>query len=451
MESTPLPPLRRVPDFVGLVAPDRSVSVTAKLRISTYGALAWAGIVAAVSTAFLGSLASLVSWPVALALVAGAVWVPAAVAAFECLALLLDSPLGLAGVHPTMAVTVAVVARGTGEHVTQTLASVASQDYGGSVDSLVVEDRRAVLERVTTPLVVVVDGGTVLHPSAVRLLVSRLETSPDAAAAVVTLQLARGVGDHPFAEVLALGRAATDASTRRVQTLFQGVRTVDGDACLYRTGALRAVGGWPDGESPEPALTSRLLEHGWQTLHEPLALAFAFDDVDAGSLGRQRARAARLLGRMRSERTSASFPLVTSRTLETLDRLAPWVDVAVCVGGAFAVVLTMLGNASLALWYGIGVMVPAVAWVVTARHKLREALDDAGLAIPKGPLAWAGMLSALPPAVAPASAAVMARVALGTWSTRRTRSGAKATSAPVSVVPAPDDGLRARAVQEDAR
>ena len=88
----PLPPLRSVPDFVGLPSTRRYVTVQGKFLIALGGAGLWLLLAIVVSIAFLGSVASLVSWPVALVMAVFVVYVPAYLTAFACIGVVLDDP-----------------------------------------------------------------------------------------------------------------------------------------------------------------------------------------------------------------------------------------------------------------------------------------------------------------------------------------------------------------------
>ena len=206
--SHAIPPLRSVADFVGLPSTRRYVTVQGKFLIALGGAGLWLLLAMVASVAFLGSLASAVSWPVAVLMVAFVVYVPAVLTAFACLGIVLDDPPGLEIVHPTTPVTVVVTARDQSKAVVVCLAYLAAQDYDGPLSVLLVDNAstdntiseacraakqlgiglQVLVERrdgrvhsyntglacVDTPVFVTVDASTVLHPSAVRLLVARL-------------------------------------------------------------------------------------------------------------------------------------------------------------------------------------------------------------------------------------------------------------------------------------
>ena len=262
----PLPQLRPIPDSVGLPSTRRYVTVRGKFVIALCGAGLWLLLAVIVSIAFLGSLASLVTWPVAFLMAAFVVYVPAYLTAFSCIGLALDDPPVLQFVHPTTPTTALVTARNQPKAVVVCLAYLAAQDYdgpltvllvdNGSTDTTVAEARRAakqlgidlqvVVERrpglahahntglacIDTPLFVTVDAETYLHPSAVRLLVSRLESSPTDTAAVAGHALVRNERSGAFAEFEATDYALAVNAVQRVHGLFQGA--LDRRRCVQR-------------------------------------------------------------------------------------------------------------------------------------------------------------------------------------------------------------------------
>ena len=377
----PLPHLRPVADSAGLPSTRRYVTVRGKFVIALCGAGLWLLLAIVVSIAFLGSLADLVTWPVALLMAVFVVYVPAYLTAFSCIGLVLDDPPVLQLVHPTTATTVVVTAHNQPKAVVVCLAYLAAQDYdgpltvllvdNGSADTTVLEARRAaeqlgldlrvVVERraglahahntglacVDTPLFVTVDAETFLHPSAVRLLVSRLQSSPADTAAVAGHALVRNQRGGALAELEATDYSLALDAVQRVHGLFQGALVAEGACSVFRTDAVRAVNGWPPVVGEDVVLTWRFLERGWRVFHEPLAVAFTTQTVTVRSLGRRRARAAwGLLDAIREAGVrSLRFPF--SRFLTATDMAAPVLDICFTVCWVPAVVLAFLGHAAL--------------------------------------------------------------------------------------------------------
>src|SRR5690606_36852908 len=64
------------------------------------------------------------------------------------------------------------------------------------------------------------------------------------------------------------------ASIKRLQGLFQGTLVSQGAFSVYKTEAVRQVGGWPDAIGEDIVLTWRFLGENWKVYFEPLAVAF---------------------------------------------------------------------------------------------------------------------------------------------------------------------------------
>jgi biofilm PGA synthesis N-glycosyltransferase PgaC len=413
----PLPELRPVGDFAALSAGRRYVTVQAKFVIAQCAAIGWLALCIVISLAFADGLSNLVSWPYALALLVFVVYIPAYLAAFQCIGLVLDDPPPLKVARPDVPVTIVVPARDEAKRVVATLAYLASQDYDGQLRVLVVDNgssddtagearrgaihlgidldvvyegrpgrahaRNRGLSRVTTQVTLMVDAGAYLHPSAVRMLVGRLLSSPPDTAMVAGHALARNERDGSFAEALAAEYALSANALQRVNGLFQGALVAEGACSVFRTDAVRAVNGWPLDTTDDVALTWRFLERGWRVFHETLGIAFTSANVGVGSSARRRARNAwGLLAAIREAGPlSLRFPF--SRFLAAVDLGYPWLDLLFTLGWVQALVFLLFGEASLFGWYVFLVLPMSVGAQALVRRYHRDVMDTAGIAMPK--------------------------------------------------------------------
>ena len=409
--ARPLPPLRPIADFVGLPDGGRAVPTEQKLLVAGGGAVAWLLVATVVALVTSGGLAGTVSWPYALLLGALTVSLPAGVAAFRTVGLLLDETPPVQHLRPVTPVTVVLTADDSGAALT-TLHSLASQDYSGPrrvvlaardavvagevaraaldlrLDCEVVADggdtpaRTAALGRVATPLVLAVEPGAVLHPSTLRLLVARLESPPSDAVAVSAHALVRNRDPGRLAEGLAAGWLLELDATRRLEDLFAGP-LAGGRACLLaRAEALRAVRGWSaDGDS-DAELTWRLLECGWRVINEPLALVFTTSIVTVATPARWRTAAARAVrDAARAAGGLPRLPRPSSRVLAALDRAVPTFDLAFTLAWLQAVILIGYGHAGLVFVHLLLVAPVSLGGAALERRRHREVLDDAGLSL----------------------------------------------------------------------
>jgi biofilm PGA synthesis N-glycosyltransferase PgaC len=294
----PLPRLRAVADFVALPSTKRYITVQGKFGIALLAAGAWLILATIGSIMVAPVVAGAVSWPLAVPLLLGAVAVPGFLLTFSLLGFALDHPPAPSVAHPSIPVTVVITARNQPRSVVSTLAYLRAQDYdgqlavllvdNGSTDATIDEARRAatqlaldlriVVERRTgvvharntgfacadTPLAVLVEAGTVLHPSAVRLLVARMLRSPSDTAAVSAHAMVRNSRHGDFQEVEAHGYSLAVHASQRLHGLFQAPLVTEGSCSLYRTDAVRAVHGWARDDIDGVMLTWRFLEQGWR-------------------------------------------------------------------------------------------------------------------------------------------------------------------------------------------
>ena len=424
----PLPEVRPVGDFAALPAGRRYVTVQAKFVIAQIAAVGWLALCIVISLAFGQGLADLVSWPYALLLLIFVVYIPAYLAAFQCVALLLDDPPPLRVPRPDVPVTVVIPARDQAKRVVATLAYMAAQDYAGPLRVLLVDNgsrddtsgeaRRAALHlgidldvvyeadvgwsiarnrglaRASTPLTVIVDVGAYLHPSAVRMLVGRLLSSPPDTAMVSGHALVRNEHDGRLSEAFASEYALSANAIQRVNGLFQGALVAEGACSVYRTDAVRSVNGWPPATTDDVPLTWRLLERGWRVFHEALGIAFTTERVTVGSTARRRARNAwGLLAAIREAGPfSLRFPF--SRFLAAVDLAYPLLDLLFTLAWVQAIMLLMLGEVSLFGWYVLLVVPISLASQGLIRRYHRDVMDTAGIAMPeRGPERVAALLS----------------------------------------------------------
>jgi biofilm PGA synthesis N-glycosyltransferase PgaC len=434
LAGRPLPPLRRVADFVALPTGNRTLSVDAKFAIASGGAGAAFAVGLALAAVWGGPIAALVSWPSTLILFAVVVAAPAARASYRCLALLLDDPPPVQRVQPTTPVTVVLVAATDPAVTAASLATIADQDYLGPRRVVIVDPtpddtrthavhrtavalqlpleilaggssgdpRNVGLAVLATPLVLPVQPGVRLHPSALRLLVARLESSAADTVAAASHTLIRNRGLATSAEVAASTITLELDTQTRIEALFGGPLTMPGACTLFRSDPLRAVNGWPSGAGNDTVVTGRLLERGWHTTYERLAVVFTDDDVRVGSWPRRRVRAARALHASRRDLGRARLADRRSRVLGRVDRAAPLFDVAFLLGWVQAIALLATGRAGLVVSYAVLAAPVTLAGWALGRRTQHETLDEAGLTTSEPARAWLGPLASLAAVQVPA-------------------------------------------------
>lgn len=404
----------------GTEAPARRfyVSVGAKFAFATALAAAWLGFSVWLALPWLRDTEQAMGLVPALLIVSLLAFVPGALVAFLVASLLLDRQPRLRVLHPDVPVTVLVAARNEAERIGETLSYLAQQDYDGPLRVVLVDNgssdgtaavaRRSAegsgldllilseiepgkshalnrgLEEVTSPLVITVDADTVLHRSAVRLLVARYLSSPDDVVAVAGSVLVRNSRQGMWARIQEWDYFLGIASVKRMQGLYQGTLVAQGAFSLYETDAVRMVGSWPDAIGEDIVLTWKLLRLQRRVFFEPLAVAFTSAPEDLRTFARQRSRWAR--GMIEGIRTVPPWqqPRPLTRVLTAIDLVIPFMDTTYIFAWVPGLVLACFGH----FWL-VGPMTVAVlpltglVYAILFRRQWRDVFRPLGLRVRK--------------------------------------------------------------------
>lgn len=402
------------PPHLPRARPRRYLTTSSKFLLALGLATAWATFSAWLSLPWLHDLANHIGLPLAGAVVLLLALLPGHLVAFLTASVLLDRQPAMSDARPQTPVTVLIAARNEAFTITETIRYLANQDYDGPLHVFLIDNastdytaeigaRAAVsyglrltvlteprpgkshalnrgLAVATTSLVVTVDSDTLLHRSAVRLLVARLLSAPADVLAVAGNVQVRNSRDTIWARLQAWDYLLGIAAVKRVQGLFQGTLVAQGAFSLYRTPALRAVGGWPDAIGEDIVLTWQLMRSG-RIFYEPLALSFTTAPADLRTLTRQRARWAR--GMIEGLRVVPPWRQrrLTAVALTAVDLVIPLLDLAyVCLWLPGLVLATtgrfwIVGPESLAV-----VPMSLLLYGLLSRYQRRHVLEPLGLA-----------------------------------------------------------------------
>lgn len=333
-----------------------------KFAIASGFALCWLGFSVWASLPWLGEMDRVFTLVPSLIVVSLLAYLPGLLIAFLTASLLLDRQPPLRMIQTRTPLTVLIAARNEKGGIAETLRYLASQDYEGPISVILIDngstDHTAEIARATadevglnlrilyephpgksyalntglnevkTKLVITLDADTLLHPSAVRYLVCRLESSPTDVCAVAGCVLVRNSRKDFWTRLQEHDYFLGIASVKRMQGLFQSTLVAQGAFSLYRTGAVRQVDGWPDAIGEDIVLTWRLMQNGARVYFEPLAVAFTNAPEHLASFARQRIRwargmieAIRIIPPWRQRRRFA-------RLLTTVDLFIPFLDSA---------------------------------------------------------------------------------------------------------------------------
>ena len=129
-----------------------------------------------------------------------------------------------------------------------------------------------------------VDADTLLMAGALERIVARLLISPPDTVAVAGAVFVRNSRRNFLTRAQEWDYFLGIASVKRQQGLFQGTMVAQGAFSVYRTDAVRAVGGWPDRIGEDIVLTWAMMREGGRVGYERTAIAFTGAPEDLRAL-----------------------------------------------------------------------------------------------------------------------------------------------------------------------
>ncbi len=302
------------------------IPLRVKLVFVALCSLGWVGFSLWLAIPWINELGQSITIPVAAAVIAGIAIIPGYLNAHLISSLLIDKapPLRFDLDFPTT--TLIVACFNEEDVIEETLDYACAQDYPGEFHILVADDgstdrtvelatMRAehderisvrsyphggkantlnhALDDVHTPLTATVDADTLLMPEAVKRCVARLLVSPPATVAVAGAVFVRNSRANLLTAAQEWDYFLGIASIKRQQGLFQGTLVAQGAFSVYRTDAVKEVGGWPDRIGEDIVLTWAMMDKGAGVTYEKTAVAFTDAPETAKAFAKQRRRWAR--------------------------------------------------------------------------------------------------------------------------------------------------------------
>lgn len=401
----------------------RYIPVTTKFWIAQAGALSWVALSVRLSLRWLEDLACAVGFPLALFLICFIAYVPGYLNAFLGISLLLDRQPQPKDNSPDKPVTVLVAAYNEARNIAMTLRYIARQDYRGAIKvvladngstdgtaavaqraamqldlplQIVHEQRRgknfalnAGLEAVDTEYFATLDADTLLHRSALRYIVARIESSPQDVCAVAGHVLVRNSRDNFWTKIQEWDYFLGIASVKRAQGLYQGTLVAQGAFSLFKTRSVREVGGWPNAIGEDIVLSWKLLGKGYRIYFEPRAIAFTASPSTWRHFSRQRARWAR--GMLEGIGMVRPWwqPRLLAKFLTGIDLLIPVVDLVFTLAWIPGMVLAFFGKYYIVGPYTLLVLPLNLALSCVMYLFQRSVFDELGLRIRRNRLGFA--------------------------------------------------------------
>ena len=300
------------------------ISVRTKFLASTSMATLWFLFSMWLAQAWIADLSAVAGSTAALLIILFIALIPGFLNAHLLSSVLLDSPPALWMDIEFPPISLLLAAYNEETVLPETLRSIQAQDYPNEFEIIVVDDGSSDhtidvltsfglpnlkiihgkhagkagalnegLKHVTNGITVCIDADTFLHPQALKRIVSRLLTDPPKTAAVAGCVMVKNSRDSFLTRMQEWDYFTGIASAKRQQSLYQGTLVAQGAFSAFRTGAIRAIRGWPDVIGEDIVLTWAMLKQGWRVGFEATAIGFTEAPTDLKSFLKQRKRWAR--------------------------------------------------------------------------------------------------------------------------------------------------------------
>jgi biofilm PGA synthesis N-glycosyltransferase PgaC len=364
-------------NFINLLNRKIYISTKTKFILSHLFALIWASVSILISIPWLADLSKEVTFPVAVITITGLAYIPGYLNAFLVIGLILDRQPAFKIEFPSKDITILIAAKNEADSIQNTLSYIARQDYTGKIKVIVIDncstDNTSInaleagkklgidltllkegnygkfnalntgISKTSTELVITLDADTLLHKSAIRYLVARIESSPDDVFAVAGSVLVRNSRQNILARIQEWDYFLGIASIKRLQGLYQGTLVAQGAYSIYKTNQIRNIGGWPNAIGEDIVLTWKLLKNGGRVFFEPFAVAFTEVPVSMHGFSRQRSRWARGMIEALKEIMPWHQPRTYTKYLTGINLLMPFLDLTYTICWLPGLVLAFFG------------------------------------------------------------------------------------------------------------
>jgi len=264
------------------------ITVKQKFILSHFFAFCWLLFSVFISLPWLEELASIVSWHVSIFIIGGLAYIPGYLNAFMVISLILDKQPPFKNLQQKD-ISILIAAKNEANKISTTLSYIAKQDYRGKIKVVVVDNGSTdntfsitkesgqklglniqVIKETTpgkhhalntglnfiyTEYMITLDADTLLHASAVKYLVNRMQSASPDVVAVAGSVLVRNSRENIITKMQEWDYFLGIASIKRLQGLYQGTLVAQGAYSIYKTKIIKKVGGWPDAIGEDIVLT----------------------------------------------------------------------------------------------------------------------------------------------------------------------------------------------------
>lgn len=211
------------------------------------------------------------------------------------------------------------------------------------------------LKRVKTDYTITVDSDTVLHPLAVRNIMSKLVNSDEKTVATAGCLFVKNAKKSFITKLQEWDYTLGIFGVKLAQGNYNSTLVAQGAFSAYKTKVLKEIGGWQNCVGEDIVLTWQLLSQGYETNFSKNAIAFKQVPEKFGSLGKQRKRWARgMIEAFKKVKVITSKKLnFKSRFLMCLNIFFPFIDLALLIFVPLGLILLALGKPLLIGWISL--------------------------------------------------------------------------------------------------
>ena len=392
-------------------------SVHTKFALAQITSLAWVALSVILSIPWLRELGSKIGFIPALIIIAFVAYIPGYLISFAVVSLLMDRQPKLKTKDVSVPITILIAAFNEEKNIENTLKRIAQQDYSGHIKILLVDNnstdrtrevaRKAAekenldltvieektpgkaaalntgLKLINTKYFITVDADTILHPKAVKNIVSRILQSPEEVCAVAGRVLVRNSRTNLLTRLQEWDYFLGIGAIKSIQGLYQGTLVAQGAFSLYKTDAVKEVGGWPNAIGEDIVLTWKFFENGYKVYHEPRAIAFTEVPEKMKRFSKQRSRWAR--GMIEGLKSSGPWQhsRFLSQYLTAIDILIPVIDIVYTFVWIPGLVLALFGHYHIVGPYTLLVLPLSFLAAFVMYRSQRESFNELNLTVRK--------------------------------------------------------------------
>lgn len=246
------------------------------------------------------------------------------------------------------------------------------------------------LQRVRTEYTITVDSDTILHPLAIRNIISKLKNSNEKTVATAGCLFVKNSGRNFITKLQEWDYTLGIFGIKLVQSGYNSTLVTQGAFSAYKTKILKEIGGWQNYIGEDIVLTWQLLSLGYQTNFSKNAIAFTEVPKKLNKLYKQRTRWAR--GMIEAFKQvnifNSEYINYKSKFLMSLNIFFPLTDLALLIFVPLGLILLALGNPLLIGWISLLVIPFGLLLCLVIEIKRKNMLKEVNCKLEKRSI-WA--------------------------------------------------------------